>query len=116
VFLRSLAETGYVEGRNVAIEYRWADDRNERLAGLAADLVRRRVAVMVTPSTAAAIAAKAATDTVPIVFVSGADPVEIGLVSRLNRPGPISRGRRFSLLKWLQNAWKCCTHSFQQPL
>jgi putative ABC transport system substrate-binding protein len=86
-FLRSLKETGYVESQNVAVEYRWAENQFDRLPALAADLVRRRVAVIVAPGAAAALAAKAATTIIPIVFVVGGDPVALGLVASLNRPG-----------------------------
>jgi putative ABC transport system substrate-binding protein len=95
---QGLNDVGFVEGRNVAVEYRWAENQPDRLPGLAVDLVRRQVAAIVASGPGAAQAAKVATTTTPIIFVIGADPVRTGLVASLNRPGGNTTGVVFTLV------------------
>lgn len=106
---QGLNGTGFVEGQNVALDYRWAEGQYDRLAGLAADLVRKQVAVIVTiGGEQSALAAKTATETIPIVFTGSTDPIKIGLVASVNRPGGNITGMSTFMVRLSRSGWDCC--------
>ena len=115
-FHRGLKDTGYVDGENVTVVYRWAEHQNDRLSELAADLVRRRVAVIAVAGSAAAFAAKRATTTIPIAFAVGDDPVRLGLVASLARPGGNLTGINFIATELVASGWNFCANWCPQPL
>jgi len=114
-FRLGLRSTGFVEGHNLTVDYRWAEGRNDKLPELTADLVRRQVAVIVAPTTPAVLVAKAATKTIPIVFFTAGDPVDLGLVASLSRPDSNLTGATTLTLevgpKWLQLLHEMVPHA-----
>ena len=113
IFVERLRELGWIEGRNVAMEYRWAEGRMDRYADIAAELVRQKVDVIVTYSTSTVIALKRATPVIPIVFVSATDPVGNGLVESLPRPGGNATGLSNQSADSVASDWKSCARSFR---